>query len=79
MTKLVHGALLEAAKMTTTWVDFGSEDLARQRLHIPARLKGGWIRNISDLHQQTFVGAILDILPSCIDIANEKREIIKGV
>jgi hypothetical protein len=48
MAELVQGALLEAAKRTT-WVGFGSEALARQRLYIPARLKGGGIRNISDL------------------------------
>jgi hypothetical protein len=78
MVELVRGALLEVAEWTTG-VDFGSKDLSRQRLHIPARLKGGGIRSVYDLRQPTFVGAIFDILPRCNEIRDDKGEIVKGV
>ena len=43
MAEMVEGALLEAAERAIR-IDFGSEEMARRRLHIPARLKGGGIK-----------------------------------
>ena len=65
MVEIVDGAILEAAEMATR-IDFGAEELAKQRLNIPARRKGGGLRNPADLRATAYVGAILDILPRCI-------------
>jgi hypothetical protein len=78
MAKAVEGALLEATERAKR-IDFGSEEMTRLRLHIPARLTGGGIKSISELRHPTFVGAILDILPRCIDTRDEKGETTKGI
>jgi hypothetical protein len=78
MMEMVEGALRETSEQATG-IDFGSEDLARMRLHIPARLKGGGIRGTSALRTPAFVGAILDIPPICIDMKDKNGDMIKGV
>ena len=78
MAKMVEGALLEVAEQTTE-IDFGTEELARERPSIPTMLKGRGLRKPTVLRAPAFVGAIFDILTRCIDRKDETGELTKGV
>ncbi len=76
---MVEGALLEVAERRIMGVDFVAKEMARRRLHIPTTLKEVGIRNITVLKQPTFVVAILDFLPRCIERNDDNGDIVKGV
>ncbi len=48
-------------------------------MNIPARLKEGGLRSPSNLRAPAFKGAILDILPRCIETKDDSGELTKGV
>ncbi len=78
MAEIVEGALMEAAERAKG-VDFGADELAYKRLGILTRLKGGGIRSLRDLRQQASLGAILDMLPRCIDNKDDEGGTIKDI
>ena len=73
MSELVDVAILEAIHATTGF-EFDAEIVAKDRLRLPARLKGGGIGSIVDLRRPTFLGAMLDILPRYIDEKDQEGE-----
>jgi len=60
-------------------VNFKTEVMAKERLRLPARMKGGGIRRATDTRCPAFLGALLDILPRCVDKAEANGEVTKGV
>jgi hypothetical protein len=53
--------------------------MAKERLRLPARMKGGGIKREADTRYPTFMGALLDILPRCVDKKESNGEITKGI
>jgi hypothetical protein len=45
----------------TTGVDFDTEETARKRLHLLARMKGGGIKSATSTRYPTFLEALLDV------------------
>jgi len=66
------------AMQAATGVDFDSEDAARERLKIPARMKGGGITRATETRYPAFLGALLDVLPRCIDKTEANGEKVPG-
>ncbi len=50
-----------------TGVEFDAEVMVKERLRLPARMKGGGIKRAADVKYPTFLGALLDVLPMCAD------------
>ena len=65
--------IMEAVQ-TATGVDFDTEETARNRLHLTARMKGGGIKSATNTRYPMFLGALLDVLPRCIDKTDEQGE-----
>ena len=61
-----------------TGVDFDSEDVARERLRIPARMKGRGINRATETRYPAFLGALWDVLPRCIDRTEANGECVPG-
>jgi len=66
MAGRVDAAILEVCHAATA-IRLNDEPVAKNRLRLPARLKGGGIRSMTDLRQPAFLGALLGNLPMCID------------
>ena len=62
----------------TTGVDFDIEEAAQERLKIPARMKGWGIKKVEDTRYPAFLGALLDVLPRCVDITEANGECNPG-
>ena len=62
-----------------TRVKFETEDLAKARLQLLARMKGGGIKRAEENRYPAFLGAMLDVLPRLIDRKDETGEIAPGV
>jgi len=77
MAEYVDNCILEAVH-AAPGVDFDNEDTARERLRIPARMKGGGIRRATETRYPTFLGALLDVLPRCIDKTEANGEKVQG-
>ena len=60
-------------------MNFETEVMAKERLRLPARMKGGGIRRATDTRCPAFTGALLDILPRCVDKTETNGEVTKGV
>jgi hypothetical protein len=41
-------------------------------------MKGGAIKKLTELRIPAFLGALLDILPKCIEVKEENRELTRG-
>jgi uncharacterized membrane protein YgcG len=78
MARTVDHCITEAVQVATG-VKFETEDLARARLRMLARMKGGGINRAEDNRYPTFLGAMLDVLPRLIDRKDENGEIAPGV
>ena len=65
MAEIVDVAIMEA-EHAATGSKFNADEVAKDRLRLPSKLKGGELCSISDLKRPTFTGAIFDILPRCI-------------
>jgi len=61
-----------------TGVDFDGEEVARERLRIPPRMKGGGIRRATETMYPAFLGALLDVLPRYIDRTKDNGESTPG-
>ncbi len=59
-------------------MDFDLESAAMERLRLPARMKGGGIIKAADTRRPAFLGALLDVLPRCIDMRAENGEEMPG-
>jgi hypothetical protein len=42
-------------------------------------MKGGGIKRAADVKYPTFLGALLDVLPRCVDRKDKNGEIVKGI
>ena len=73
MAAHVDCCIMEAIQ-AATGVDFDTEDAARDSLRLPARMKGGGIKRATDTRYPAFLGALLDILPRCVDSRDEQGE-----
>ncbi len=62
MAEHVDRCILEAVQ-ASTGVDFDTEDAAREKLRIRARMKGEGMRRAEDTRYPAFLGALLDVLP----------------
>ncbi len=78
MAKTVDHCIMEAVQVATG-VKFETEDLARARLRLPARMKGGGIKRAEDNRFPAFLGAMMDALPRLIDRKDENGKIVPGV
>ena len=78
MARHVDCCIMEAVQAATR-VDFDTEVMAKERLRLPARMKGGGIKRATDLRYPAFLGALLDILPICVDRKDSSGEITKGI
>ena len=58
--------------------DFDTEEAAKERLKLPTRMEGGGIKRATDTRYPTLLGALLDVLPTCIDMRNEHGETQPG-
>ena len=56
-------------------MDFDTEVMAKERLRLPTRMKGGGIKREADTMYTAFLGALLDILPRCVDRKETNGEI----
>jgi hypothetical protein len=70
MVRSVDHCIMEAVHVATG-VNFETEDLAKARLRLPARMKGVGIKRTVDKRYPTFLGALLDVLPRLIDREEE--------
>jgi hypothetical protein len=77
MAEHVNWCIMEAVYATTR-VDFDTEDAAREKLSIPARMKGGGIKSAEDTRYPAFLGAVLDVMPRCIDMTEASGESVPG-
>ena len=78
MAELLDLAIVEAVH-SATGIEFDAETVAKDKLRLSARLKGGGIRNMVELSNLAFLGAMLDILPRCIDRKDQEGEKTTGV
>ena len=78
MAELVDTAILEVCHAATS-ISFNAKPIAKDRLRLSARLKGEGIRSMPDLRRPAFPGAILDILPRCIDRRGPDGEEMEGI
>jgi hypothetical protein len=78
MAELVDVAIMEVVH-AAIGIQFDADQGAKDRLRLPARLKGGRIRSMTDLRRPAFLGAILDVLPRCIDIIGSYEERTDGI
>jgi len=53
--------------------------MAKERLRLPARMKGGGIKRAADTGYPMFLGALLDILPRCVDRKESNGGITRGI
>jgi hypothetical protein len=62
-----------------TGIRFYAEHIAKDRMRLPARLKGGGIKRMADLRRPAFLGALLDVLPKCIGRIGPSGEVTEGI
>jgi len=77
MAKHVDECFLEAVE-AAAGVDFDMDMAAKDRLRLPARMKGGGIKSATDTRRPAFLEALLDVLPRCIDKRADNGEEIPG-
>ena len=78
MASLVDTAILDAVH-AATGIRFDAEKVAKDRLRLPLRMKGGGVRSMVDLRNPVFMGAILDVLQRCIDRTGPIGEKTRGI
>ena len=78
MAEHVDNKCIMEAVEAATRVEFDMDKTATERLRLPARMKGGGIKSATDTRRPAFLGAVLDILPRCIDRKAENGEEMPG-
>ena len=61
-----------------TGVDFELEETTKERLRLPARMKGGGIKRATDTRYSAFLGALLVISPRCIEMRDGHGKLHPG-
>ena len=56
-------------------MDFDTEVMAKERLMLPARMKGGGIKRTTDAMYPTFLGALLYLTKVCGQEGNQRGDI----
>jgi hypothetical protein len=70
---------LEAVHAATR-IRFDAEKVAKDRLRLPSRLKGGEVKSMLGLRKPaSFMGAILDVQPRCVDRTGPNGEKTRGI
>ena len=77
MAAHVDCCIMEAVQ-ADTGVDFDKDVMAKERHRLPARMKGGGIKRSTFFRYPTFMGALLDIMPRCVDRKKRNGEVTKG-
>ena len=80
LAEAVDSSVLRAVQAATA-AEIQGDNVAQTRLQLPARSKGGGIKKAYALRRPAFAGALLDILPACIDRVDPKCDdgsIIRG-
>jgi hypothetical protein len=77
MAEYVDWCILEGVQ-AAIGVDFDMEAAAIERLSLPAMMKGGGIKRAVDTKRPAFLGALLYVLPRCIDKKAENGEEMPG-
>jgi hypothetical protein len=67
MAHLVDACILKAVE-AAKGIDFEDEEMAEERLRLPARMNGGGIKKQTNMRRPAFLGALLDMLPRCVGI-----------
>ncbi len=78
MVKTVDLCIMEAVH-AATGLNFEIENMAKERLRLPARMKGGGVKRATHKRYPAFLGAMLDVLPIMIDREYENGEVTVGV
>ena len=78
MARTVDLCMMEAVQ-ADTGVCLETKNMAKERLRLPARMKGGGVKRATDKRYPAFVGALLDVLPRMIDREDENGEVTVGV
>ncbi len=78
MAATVDCCVMEAVQVATG-VNFETEDMAKERLRLPARMKGEDIKTSTDKRYPIFLGALMDVLPRLIDRKEDNGYITPGV
>jgi hypothetical protein len=58
---------------------FKTKKMAKERLRLPTRMKGGDVKRATDKRYPAFLGALLDVLPRLIDRKDDNGEVTVGV
>ncbi len=66
MAEIVDATILEVCH-AAVGIGLDAEPVAKDKLRLPARHKGGGVKSMMDLRRPAFLGAIRDILPRRID------------
>jgi hypothetical protein len=69
--------ITEAVRVATG-VEFEAKETVRDRLRQTTRMKVGSIKRTTNTRYLAFSGALLDILPRCIDSKVENGEVERG-
>ena len=77
MARRVDCCIMQAVH-AATGVNFDTEVMAKERLRLPARMKGGGIKRTTDSWYPAFMGALLDIMSRCVDMKERNGEVTKG-
>ena len=78
MVELVDAEILEVV-LAATGIRFVAQEMAKDTLRLPARLKGGGDRSMVGMRRTAFLGSILDVLPICIDKNGPNGEKTEGI
>ena len=60
-------------------MSFEIEKMAKERLRLPAHMKGGGVKRAINKRYPAFMGALLDVIPRMIDMEDENGEVTVGV
>jgi len=74
----VDCSIMEAVH-AATGLNFDTEVMAKERLRLPEIMKGGDIKRATDTRYLSFLGALMDILPRCVDMKESNGEITKAI
>ena len=78
MAETVDLCIMEAVH-AATGVSFETEKMAKERLRLPARMKGGGVKRATNKRYTAFLGALLDVLQRTFDKEDKNGEVSVGV
>ncbi len=78
MALLVDGSIIMKAVQAATCIDFEQDEAAKDKLRLPARMKGCGVKRLQDVRYPASCGTIMDIMPRCIDRKEDNGTIERG-